>query len=398
MIEPSAAVLSDVLTALGCGYWVRDLATGKMYWSPAFRRLHGIAPDEPAKREVFLSHLHPDDREAVLKGFEEAYRKGQGEIRYRCRYADGRIEHLAAKIVVINTPDGRRLGYGINRLDEWHLALRQALAERTRTLCAVIDALPVGLMVFDADLKLRYWNLLAFQILDLPLELAVEGVSFADLIRVPAERGEYGPGDPEQQVAERVALARQFLPHRLERRHLDGRWHLVQGKPFYDAEGRPAGFVSTFTDITSLKTTEAALQVAVDRLQTLIDHLPSAVTLFDADLRLVAWNRKLIELLDFPSEYGGWRWSMNSLAAPTARRCLRSCRAFARRVSGETSIWEFCSSTSTVSSRSMTRRATKQATDCSRRRPPGSAKPCAAAISAPVWEGMSLPSWRPSLT
>jgi diguanylate cyclase (GGDEF)-like protein len=76
----------------------------------------------------------------------------------------------------------------------------------------------------------------------------------------------------------------------------------VQGEPFYDENGQPAGFVSTFTDITSLKETETALNVTVDRLQTLIDYLPSAVTLFDGELRLVAWNRQLLKLLDFPPE------------------------------------------------------------------------------------------------
>jgi diguanylate cyclase (GGDEF)-like protein len=176
------------------------------------------------------------------------------------------------------------------------------LEAQSRILRAVVDALPVGLMVFDADLRLRYWNRLAFAILDLPETLAVEGALFADLIRIPAERGEYGPGDPAQLVAERVALARQFQPHRLERRRPDGRCHLVQGEPFYDENGQPAGFVSTFTDITSLKETETALNVTVDRLQTLIDHLPSAVTLFDGELRLVAWNRQLLKLLDFPPE------------------------------------------------------------------------------------------------
>jgi|GEM_PF-3287745 PAS domain-containing protein len=55
------------------------------------------------------------------------------------------------------------------------------LEAQSRILRAVVDALPVGLMVFDADLRLRYWNRLAFAILDLPETLAVEGTSFADL-------------------------------------------------------------------------------------------------------------------------------------------------------------------------------------------------------------------------
>ncbi|WP_438437983.1 PAS-domain containing protein [Hydrogenophilus thermoluteolus] len=294
------AALARVLDALGWGYWVRDLATGAMVWSETFRRQHGIAADESPTREVFLAHLLPEDRDAFVRQVEAAYRSGQGVVQYRVVLEAGQIRSCIVQVVVLTTPEGKRLAYGINRFDDRHLALDAVLAEKARTLNAVIAALPVGLMVFDADLRLRYWNDRAFAILDLPRSLAYEGVSFADLIRVPATRGEYGPGDPERLVAERVALAKTFRPHRLERQHPDGRWHLVQGEPFFDAQGRPAGFVSTFTDITALKAAEAAVQVTRDRLQTLVDHLPSGVTLFDADLKLVAWNQKFAELLDFP--------------------------------------------------------------------------------------------------
>lgn len=294
------AALARVLDALGWGYWVRDLATGAMVWSETFRRQHGIAADESPTREVFLAHLLPEDRDAFVRQVEAAYRSGQGVVQYRVVLEAGQIRSCIVQVVVLTTPEGKRLAYGINRFDDRHLALDAALAEKARTLNAVIAALPVGLMVFDADLRLRYWNDRAFAILDLPRSLAYEGVSFADLIRVPASRGEYGPGDPERLVAERVALAKTFQPHRLERQHPDGRWHLVQGEPFFDAQGRPAGFVSTFTDVTALKAAEAAVQVTRDRLQTLVDHLPSGVTLFDADLKLVVWNQKFAELLDFP--------------------------------------------------------------------------------------------------
>lgn len=294
------AALARVLDALGWGYWVRDLATGAMVWSETFRRQHGIAADESPTREVFLAHLLPEDRDAFVRQVEAAYRSGQGVVQYRVVLEAGQIRSCIVQVVVLTTPEGKRLAYGINRFDDRHLALDAALAEKARTLNAVIAALPVGLMVFDADLRLRYWNDRAFAILDLPRSLAYEGVSFADLIRVPASRGEYGPGDPERLVAERVALAKTFQPHRLERQHPDGRWHLVQGEPFFDAQGRPAGFVSTFTDVTALKAAEAAVQVTRDRLQTLVDHLPSGVTLFDADLKLVAWNQKFAELFDFP--------------------------------------------------------------------------------------------------
>ena len=77
-------------------------------------------------------------------------------------------------------------------------------------LQAIVSSMPQGISVFDEDLRLRVWNLGFLNVLNLPDEAVYEGVPFADLIRIPATRGEYGPGDIEMHVARMTALARKF--------------------------------------------------------------------------------------------------------------------------------------------------------------------------------------------
>ena len=37
-------------------------------------------------------------------------------------------------------------------------------------------------------------------------------------------------------------------------------------------------------------------------LQAGLDHIDQGISVFDRDLRLVGWNRRFIELIDFPPE------------------------------------------------------------------------------------------------
>lgn len=117
--------------------------------------------------------------------------------------------------------------------------------QRYEMLQAGLDLLDQGVTVFDAGLRLVAWNKPFLELLEFPDELAQVGTPFERFIRYNAERGEYGPGDREIQIAERVAAAASFAPHITERQRPNGRVLLVRGEPLADR-----GFVTLYTDIT----------------------------------------------------------------------------------------------------------------------------------------------------
>jgi PAS domain-containing protein len=96
---------------------------------------------------------------------------------------------------------------------------------------AGLDLLEQGLTVFDGELRLITWNKQFLQLLDFPEHLARPGAAFADVIHYNAGRGEYGPGDPEAQVAERVEAALAFKSHYTERIRPNGRIIAVRRFP-----------------------------------------------------------------------------------------------------------------------------------------------------------------------
>lgn len=121
----------------------------------------------------------------------------------------------------------------------------QESGPRHEMLQAGLDLLDQGITVFDGDLRLVAWNRPFLELLEFPEQLAYVGAPFADFIRYNAERGEYGPGDINLQVEERVAAARNFAPHVTERRRPNGRLLQLRGEPL-----PYRGFVTLYSDIT----------------------------------------------------------------------------------------------------------------------------------------------------
>ncbi|MBN8747977.1 Sensor kinase CckA [Xylophilus ampelinus] len=167
--------------------------------------------------------------------------------------------------------------------------------ERYRTLQTGLDMLEQGLSIFDADLRLVAWNRAYVTLLGFPPEMARLGAPFRSFIEYNARRGDYGPGDPEQQVAERIAAARLFTPHDIERVRPDGTVLRIRGQP---VPGH--GFVTLYSDVTGRRRAEATirrqnaelesrvaartaeLQQSEERMRLVMDSIPALVAYFDA--------------------------------------------------------------------------------------------------------------------
>lgn len=118
-----------------------------------------------------------------------------------------------------------------------------------------LDTLHIGLSVFDADLRLVAFNKAYVTLLQFPIELGKVGMPLEAFFRYNAERGEYGEGDIDELVEQRLILARKFEPHSFHRRRPDGTVIEVVGRPLPSG-----GFVSTYTDVTEATRTREDLE------------------------------------------------------------------------------------------------------------------------------------------
>lgn len=140
------------------------------------------------------------------------------------------------------------------------------LARKAALLELVVNNVNQGISFMNADLELELCNQKFLELLDLPAHLGVPGVSFTEMARFNAERGEYGPGDVQELVRSRVEVARKFLGHRFERQRPNGGLTLeIMGCPTPDG-----GMVTTYLDISERKATERALHMERERLRNIL--------------------------------------------------------------------------------------------------------------------------------
>jgi diguanylate cyclase (GGDEF)-like protein len=118
-----------------------------------------------------------------------------------------------------------------------------------------LDVLHIGLSIFDADLRLVTANKAFMTLLNFPPEMGRPGTPLEAFFRLNAERGEYGEGDIDAQVEERLALARKFEPHKFRRDRPDGTVLEITGTPL--ASG---GFVTAYADVTEITRANEALE------------------------------------------------------------------------------------------------------------------------------------------
>ena len=135
-------------------------------------------------------------------------------------------------------------------------------ASRGDLLQSGLDHINQGITVADSQLRLVGWNRRFFSLLDFPEDLARLGTPFDAFIRWNAERGEYGPGDVEELVAQRVQAAHSFAPHYFERVRPSGQIIAVRGEPLPQG-----GFVTVYTDITEQRRQERLAQERNDELE-----------------------------------------------------------------------------------------------------------------------------------
>lgn len=167
------------------------------------------------------------------------------------------------------------------------------LARKAALLESVISNVNQGISYLNADLELELCNQKFGQLLQLPPELCQPGVTFEDLARFNAARGEYGPGDVEELVRSRIEVAKKFIPHRFERtRPDDGMTLEIMGMPTPDG-----GMVSTYLDISERKATEQALRLERERLSSILKGTNAGAWEFNLQTGEVRVNTRWAEMI-----------------------------------------------------------------------------------------------------
>ena len=121
-------------------------------------------------------------------------------------------------------------------------------------LRAILTYFPGGIILTDRDLRIVYANQLAWDILDVPPHMQVVGVTTTEeIVRYYAQEGNYGPGDVETLVANRMTTVASRQVQLFELSQKSGKIIEIRSVPLKD------GFLRTYLDITDRRREEERL-------------------------------------------------------------------------------------------------------------------------------------------
>ncbi|MQP67536.1 PAS domain S-box protein [Niveispirillum sp. SYP-B3756] len=148
------------------------------------------------------------------------------------------------------------------------------------TLSAVLDLLPDGVAIYDAQERLVLTNPALRAMFPILTNLMEPGISFEVLLRASIEVGDnpHALGhDREEYVAQRLREFRDPDPAPQEILLADGRWVRVQDQRLPDG-----GILCLRTDISQKKRQELRLQESEQRYRQLVDLTPDGIVVHDS--------------------------------------------------------------------------------------------------------------------
>lgn len=238
--------LSDIVEVAADWVWETDADHRYTFLSQRFEHVVGLSTAEFLGRRRSEFALSESDEHWQRHLDDLAMRRPFRGFEFVFRDPDGRDRHFRINGKPVFDANGCFTGYrGTGSDIAEAVEAQREVAEKQVLLEATFHHMAQGISVFDANFTAVAFNQHFLELLDLPEGRFAPGDPLEAFVRFNAERGEYGPGEIDKLVAERVAEAGRLEPRDFERVRPNGTVLEVSGRPLPNG-----GFVTTYTDVT----------------------------------------------------------------------------------------------------------------------------------------------------
>ncbi|BAY63853.1 multi-sensor hybrid histidine kinase [Calothrix brevissima NIES-22] len=308
ILQENEERLRLALEAAGMGTWDWNITTGEIQWSSNLEALFGLKPGEfDGSYTMFVSRLHPDDRDRVEAAINAAIATGSDyNLEFRIVYPNGNIRWALSQGKVFYDETGNPVRMAGIDLDITERKRSVAELQQTNTWLKLAQkATSSGL--WD-------WNLTTGKIRI--------GEEFCRLIAIDPATREISYEDwllliqPEDRIKVNEYISRlirdQQQDYDIEFRllhHQGDRWIASRAKVFYDETGKAVRMTGNVQDINDRKLAEESLRESERRYANLAQAVPVAIFRFDADHNCVYVNDRWSEITGRPKQAAlksGW--------------------------------------------------------------------------------------------
>lgn len=295
--------LSGAVDQVDTGFVIYDAADRIVLASPAFRALYPGVFTDPASPPSFDAVLQAslDVGEASMSDDE---RQSWLDQRRRIHADGGTFERQIApgrwrRVTEKRLPDGSVVAFSIDVSDlvqksEDLEAARATAAQERQRLQDVIEAIPTGFSLYDADDRLVLTNQTLREMWPMVAETLkhTPHPTYESLLRKNIADGAIAGITPENGDA--------YVAKRMAQRQLPSNQILMRNATHwlrtYEKRLGDGSMVSIWADVTEGVLQSRATEAARARLQDAIDALPEGFALFDPEDRLVTCNAHYREL------------------------------------------------------------------------------------------------------
>ncbi len=252
------------------GTWEIDFTTETVSSDERFARLHGIDPElarNGADKTVFISGIHPDDRDQVMIEFDRAKREGD----YRCQHrvvGEGGTRWIVSSGRVIMDQDGQPFSFSGVVVDvSREVEIAAALAETELRFRTYTETLPQIVFSWDSGGRNDYYNQRWREFASLP-DGPIEPFKWQEFLHPDDLDRVVKSWQHALETEERYDIECRLLHH-----SGDYRWGRAIALPIRDPDGRVIRWIGTMTDINEAKLVETERELIARELDHRVKNL-----------------------------------------------------------------------------------------------------------------------------
>ncbi len=292
---PAASFTERAMAAAGFGGWELDVATGKLAWTSLAYAIHEWDPSAPPSLEAAVAAYQGEARATIAAAIAAAINNGTPwDLELPFTTAGGRA------IWIRTWGNALREAGKVTRLTGAlkDVTNRRMLAREAERLSVVARQMTNAVIITDPQGRTEWVNG-AFE--------RLTSFTLPEMLGRSPGQDLQGPlTDPETiaHMRERLAAGQGFDVEIINyTRDRTPYWIAVTCTPIRDDAGALTGFIAVESDVTARRTAEGAVQRETDErkraealLRDVLGALPSAVTVYDADEKLILTNRAYADM------------------------------------------------------------------------------------------------------